>query len=179
MRHARSVLAIAALLGSYGTASAEEPAGASAIELADQGFLECQHPNARQKTCRALGVYERIRDGVYGNTTLMAFEGGLTLEIYTPVWLTDDAFCGSIREQDVMAGTLRVRGREVPPRVAAATLQDALERLRPLVDLEMCTRYEPSGAGYTAKITVAGEYRPEMDGPVRMVDPADGYRAAY
>lgn len=178
MRHTYALLAVAVITGGFGPASAQDSAGASAIELVDQGLLECQFPNARAKTCRSLGAYERIRDGVYNTTTLLALRGGVTLEYYTPAWLTEDAFCGSIREQDVMTGVLRVGGRELAPEIAEPALQRALEQLRPFVDQEICTRYEPSDTGFVAKLTVAGEYRPELDAPVRMVDPGDGYRIA-
>jgi hypothetical protein len=173
-----AVLAVAAMLGSGGQASAEEPVDATMQEFLDQGLLECQFPNARQKTCRAIGVYERIQEGVYNSTTLIAQAGGVTVETYTPVWLTDGALCGSIREQDVMTWVIRINGREVPPQRAAAALQQQLNRLRPLIDRDVCSRYEPSGDGLVARYTIDGELQPEFDTPVRLISLADGYRVA-
>lgn len=177
MRASLAVIAAAVVLGSSG-ARAEEADGASMVELADQGFLECSRPDVRRKTCRAIGSYERIREGVYASTTLMAVGNGATLEIYTPVWLVDGAFCGSIREQDVMTAIVRLRGREVAAHIAAPALQHALRQLGPVIEQEACVRFEPSGEAYIAKTSIGGEYRAEHDTAVKMVSPSDGYRVA-
>jgi hypothetical protein len=178
MRASVWVLVAAALVGVGGHASAEVPEGASALELADQGFLECARPDDRRKTCRSIGSFERIQEGVYNSTTLLAVGDGITLEYYTPVWLIDDAFCGSIREEDVMTAIVRVRGREVAPQVAASVLQQVAGQLGPLIGQESCSRYESSGAGFIAKSTLGGEYRPEYDTIVKMISASDGYRVA-
>jgi hypothetical protein len=178
MRGSLLVLVVATVLGGSSGVSAQDAEGATAIELADRGFLECAYPDVRRKTCRSIGSYERIREGIYGNTTLMAVGQGVTLEIYMPAWLIDDAFCGSIREQDVMAAIVRVRGREVAPQLAAPALEQAVKRLGPLIDQEVCASYEPSGANFIGKATIGGIYQPERDTPVKMISPSDGYRLA-
>lgn len=176
MRHTYAVLAIVGLAGGFGPAAAQDPAVPSALELADRGFLECHDPNARQKTCSTIVAYERLQDGVYSSTTVFGLGSGATIELYTPVWSIDGAFCGTIREQDLMTGIIRVGDREVPPRVAAPVLQRALQRLRPFLDQEFCTRYESEGDGYAVRTSIGDEHVLELDTHIRMVDPAEGYR---
>lgn len=178
MRGSLGVVVAAVALGVAGASVAQDLDGATAIELADQGLLECSSPDVRRKTCRSIGSYERIREGVYNSTTVMDVGNGVTLELYSPVWLVDDAFCGSIREQDVLTGIIRVNGREIAPQLAASGLQQALRQLRPVIDQELCWRYEPSGASFVGKATIGGTYRPELDATVKMVSPSEGYRVA-
>jgi hypothetical protein len=176
MRTGFAVLAVSAIVA--GQAAAEEPGATITTEFLDQGLLECQFPNTRQKTCRAIGVYERIQDGIYNSTTLIAQGGGVTVEAYTPVWLTDGALCGSIREQDIMTWVIRINGREVPADRAAPALAQQLTRLRPLLDQEVCTYYETTTDGLVARYTIDGELQTQFDTPVRLVSAADGYRVA-
>jgi hypothetical protein len=176
MRLGLVVVASIAMLGAGDGASAEIPAGATAIELADQGYLQCYRPDTRRKTCQSIASYERIRDGVYQNTAEVSVGNGITLETSTPVWVVDGAFCGSIREQDIMAGTLRVGGSQVAEERAGATLYQLAKQLGPMTNVQLCTRYEPAAAGFTAKISMAGTYRAEMDTPVKIISASDGYR---
>jgi hypothetical protein len=44
-----------------------------------------------------------------------------------------------------------------------------------LADKEICTKYEPTGGDFTAKISVGGVYRPDQDEAVKWIAPADGY----
>jgi hypothetical protein len=178
MRAGLAVLCAGVVLSGSGSAAAQSSEGATAPELADQGYLECVQPDVRRKTCRSIGTYERIREGMYNSTTLIPAGNGVTLEIYTPVWLVDGAFCGSIREQDVLTATVRLNGREVPQAAADAALHQVLRQVRPFIDQEACTHYEPSGGTFVARTTIGGTHRPEHDNTVRMISSADGYRVA-
>jgi hypothetical protein len=178
MRATAALFAPLLAFAAAGPAQAAEEGTATVLELVDQGLWQCDHPSARQKTCRAVAIMERIREGVYNSTTVMALGRGITLEVYTPVWVKDDALCNTVREQDIMTGTIRVGKNEVPPQVAQAALQQVLQQSRAFIDQEICTRYEPSGADFLAKSTLAGEYRPDFDSLVRMIGPNDGYKVA-
>jgi hypothetical protein len=178
MRAGLAVLVAGAVLSGSGGAAAQGAEGVTAPELLDRGYLECVRPDVRRKTCRSLGSYERIRDGVYNSTTLVAAGNGVTVEIYTPVWLVDGAFCGSTREQDILTATVRLNGREVPQAAAASALHEVLRQVRPFIDQEACTHYETSGDAFVARTTISGTLRPEHDNTVRIISPADGYRVA-
>jgi hypothetical protein len=178
MRGKLAVAAYAVILGNLPAVPAEAQEGPRAIDLADQGYLYCVRPNERRKTCRAIETFERLNEGVYGSTSLIAGGNGVSVEMYAPVWLVEDAFCGAVREQDVMSAILRVNGREVGPQAAAPALHQMLELLRPFIDREACTRYEPSGADFVARTTFDGVHLPEFDEPVKVISPTDGYRLA-
>jgi hypothetical protein len=171
-----SLAAAGLALGAALPAAGQEQPGL--LELTDQGYLHCNHPNVRAKTCRSVDVFERINDGVYNSTSLIAAGNGMTVEIYTPVWVIEGEFCGTLREQDIMTAVVRLNGREVAPQLAAAGLQRVLDDNRRLVDQEFCVLFEPSGTGFVARTLVAGEHRPEFDSPIRLVKPTDGYRVA-
>ena len=178
MRICLGIFSVAAILGGIGPASAEVPEGATALELVDQGFLHCSHPNVRLKTCRSIDSFEPIRERLYGSTSLVAAGNGVTLEVYTPLWLVDNALCGSIREQDLMAATVRLNGREVPTQSVAGALQLVVNENRALIDKSYCMRFERAGADFVGKVMVDDEYRPEFDTPIKLIRPTDGYRVA-
>jgi len=178
MRATVAILLALTPVAVLGSAPATAQESASVLQLADQGFLACHSPNADRKTCKSIETLERVRDDLYNSTTLMAVGHGVTLEIYTPLWVVDDIVCGSIREQDLMAGVVRLNGREIAPQLAAPALDQALQQVRPFLDQQICTRYQPSGADFVAKNALGETYRPDWDEPVKMIDPADGYRVA-
>ena len=77
-----------------------------------------------------------------------------------------------------MTAVVRANGREIPPQLAAPALQRVIDRNRSLFDKAFCTRFEPAGADFVGRVTVAGEQRPEFDTPVKLVRATDGYRVA-
>jgi hypothetical protein len=83
-----------------------------------------------------------------------------------------------IRADDVMAGTLRIGDRVVTGEEAKRILEHVVQAFAPFANKEICTRYEPSGADFKAKATIAGASLPERDITVKWIDPADGYTAA-
>jgi hypothetical protein len=175
MMRASLALMAAALTAAIPAAAQDGP---SALELTEQGYLHCSHPNVRAKTCRSIDVYELMQEGVYGQTSLIAVGSGITLEVFTPVWRVEDAHCGTLREQDLMTGTLRVGVREVAPHIAAQALEQARRQMAGMLDQEYCVRYEPAGSEFIARVTVAGERRPEYDTRIKMITGSDGYRVA-
>jgi hypothetical protein len=44
-----------------------------------------------------------------------------------------------------------------------------------MADKEICTKYEPVGTDFVAKISIGGSYRPDQDETVKWIAPADGY----
>jgi len=91
------------------------------------------------------------------------------------VVIKNDAVCGFVRGQDVAAGTLRVDGQVVGAEKAKPILERIAEAMAQLSGKEICTKYEPSGTDFTAKISVGGTYKPDQDETVKWISPADGY----
>jgi hypothetical protein len=148
---------------------------ANPLAMAERGFLQCYRPDVAKKTCQSIASYHRTGPGTYDNKAIIPVSNEATLETHTPVIIEGNAVCGSIRAQDVMAGTLRVADRVVAPEAAKPILERIAQGFAPFADKEICTRYEPSGADFTARITIAGTYRPDQDETVKWIGPSDGY----
>lgn len=178
MRPPIALLALAGMLAPVDSATAQETVPPIVSLVADGTLLHCVKPNARRKTCQTIDTFEPMNEGVYYNTMVVASTNGVTVELGTPVWLGEDAYCGTIREQDYMAATVRLNGREVHAALAQAALAEVVRQGSAMMDREFCVRYEGSGANFVAKVTLDGVRRPEFDTPVRIVRQADGYRVA-
>lgn len=151
------------------------PVSANPLALAEKGFLQCYRPNAQDKTCQSIATYQRTGPGEYENKAVIPVSNEATLETHTPVVIKGDAVCGSIRTQDITAGILRVGGLPLDPDAAKPILEQIAQGFGPVADKEICTRYEPSGTDFTAKIVVAGSYLADQDVTVKWIGPADGY----
>jgi hypothetical protein len=150
---------------------------ANPLQLAEQGLLQCWVPDSSKKTCRVIASYRKTGPGMYDNEAKVALssQGPMTVETHTPVSIRGDAVCGQIRTQEILAGTLR-KGDEIVSSADAQPVLNQVARLvAPLDGQETCTRYEPSGPNFKAKISIAGTYRPEHDTEVKWIGPADGY----
>ena len=101
--------------------------------------------------------------------------GDATLETHAAVVIRGDAVCGFVRPEDALAGTLRVKGEIIDPEKARPILQKLALAFVPFSQKEICTRYEPSGADFTAKISIGGTYRADQDETVKWISPAEGY----
>ena len=163
------MLLISALIA----ASAARPA--NPLALAEKGQVQCYRPDAQKKTCQSIAAYQRTGPGTYDNKALIPVSKDATLETHTPVVIKGNAVCGSIRAQDMIAGTLRMSGKVVAHDAAKPILERIAQSLGPLAGKEICTSYEPAGSNFTAKISVAGSYRADQDETVRWIGPADGY----
>jgi hypothetical protein len=162
------------LIASSGVLSGAAVA-ANPLGMAEKGQLQCYRPDAQKKTCQSIAAYLKTGPGRYDNKALIPISNEATLETHTPVVIKGDAVCGSIRAQDISTGTLRVGGRVVDPDTAKPMLERIAQGMEALADKEICTRYEPSGADFTAKVSIAGTYRPDQDEQVKWVSPSDGY----
>ena len=161
---------VAAALGPSSAASPPNP-----LAMAEQGQLQCYRPDVQKKTCQSIASYQRTGPGAYDNKALIPVTANATLETHTPVLIKGDAVCGFVRGQDVIAGTLRVDGEVLDAEKAKPTLERIVQAMMPMADKEICTRYEPSGADFTAKISIGGTYRPDQDEAVKWISPAKGY----
>jgi len=162
-------LFVAAALG------ASTPATANPLAMAEQGRVQCYRPNVEEKTCQSIASYRQTGPGAYDNTALIPVSGNATLETHTPVLIKGDAVCGFIRGQDALAGMLRVDGEVVDAAKAKSILEHVAQALAPMANKEICTRYEPAGADFTAKVSIGGTYRPDQDETVKWIGPAEGY----
>jgi hypothetical protein len=159
-------------------ASAAEPAvaaPANPLARAESGELQCYRPNVQKKRCQSIASYVRTGPATYDNKALVAVSNEATLETHTPVTLKGDAVCGYIRAQDMMAGTLRLRGTVVAPDSARPVLEKIAQSIAPFANKEVCTRYEPAGTDFIAKVSIGGRYRPDQDVTVKWIGPSDGY----
>lgn len=144
------------------------------------GQVQCYQPDDRKRTCRSIASYQRRDDGTYANTAvvLLSSAGPVTLETITPVTVKAGAVCGSIRAENINAGKLRIADRLLPDSEAAPILVRIVQSMAPLINKEICTSYEQSADGLTAKATIAGVYRSDADQRVGWVQPSDGYTVA-
>ncbi len=156
-------------------ASAGVVGSANPVARAQSGDVQCYRPDTTNKTCQSIASYQQTGPGTYDNKALVAVSNEATLETHTPVVIRGDAVCGYVRAQDMMAGTLRLRGSLVAPDAARPVLQRIAHSVAQFADKEICTRYEPSGGDLTAKVSIAGVYRPDQDVRVKWIRPSDGY----
>ena len=166
------------LLSLFVAAAVGEPVGATSsnpIALAEKGEVQCYRPDVQRKTCQSIASYRRTGSGTYDNTALIPLGPNATLETHTPVVIKAGAVCGFVRREDILAGTLRVDGAIVEPEKAKPILERVEQAMAPMADKEICTRYESSGADFTAKVSIAGTYRPDQDEAVKWISPAEGY----
>jgi hypothetical protein len=160
---------VAVAVGASGITSANP------LVLAEGGMLQCYRPDIRKKTCQSIAAYRRTGPGTYDNAAVIPVGADVTLETHTPVVIKGSAVCGFIRGQDAIAGTLRVGGRVLDPEMAKPILERIAQAMAPMADKEICTRYEPVGTDFVAKISIGGSYRPDQDETVKWIGPADGY----
>jgi hypothetical protein len=150
---------------------------ANPLELAESGLLECLRPDLKNKTCRAIAAFRKTGPGTYDDTAIVALsrQRPITVETRSPVVIRGDAVCGAVRIEEIKAGIVRDGATILPSAEAQYILDQIVQVMAPLDGQETCTRYEPSGTGITAKISVAGRYRRELDQEVKWIRPSDGY----
>lgn len=168
-------MSLVAIVIAASAASQSVPAPANPLANADKGFLQCYRPDVQHKTCQSIAAYKLSGPDTYDNKALIPISKNGTLETHTPVVLKGGAVCGSIRGEDTAAGLLRIDNREIDPITAKPVLERIAQAMAPFAGKEICTRYEVSGDGFTAKITIDGTYRPDQDQFVIWVSPSDGY----
>ena len=77
--------------------------------------------------------------------------------------------------QDILAGIVRNRGSVLAPDAAKTVLEKIAQAVAPFAAKEICTRYVPRGADFTAKVSIAGAYRSDQDIKVKWISGSDGY----
>ena len=161
-------------------AAAAAPATAiNPIEPALAGKLECHFPDEQTKTCRSIGSYKPLGNNRYSNTTLglLSPQEPVTLEVTSEVEIKNGAVCGRLLGEDLAKAKLNMAGKTLDQAEAAPGKAQIAQAMGPLMNKEICTRYEPSpSGGLVAKMSVDGTARPDFDQPVKWVAPADGYK---
>jgi hypothetical protein len=166
-------LLIAASVGISGDAASSDP-----IADSNRGELRCYRPDVAKKTCQSIASFRRTGPQTYVNTALLPLGNDVTLEMHSPVIIKGNAVCGTVTRQDVLAATLRNRNQVLGPQTAKPLLEHVARAVSPFFNKEVCTRYEPSGADFTAKTSVDGVYQPDRDGMAKWIASADGYTVA-
>ena len=164
---------IAASVGASGDAASSDP-----IANSNRGELQCYRPDVEKKTCQSIASYKRTGQQTYLNTALLPLGNDETLETRSPVVIKGDAVCGSVTRQEVLAGTLRTGNQVIAAETAKPLLESVAQAISPFFNKEVCTRYAPSGADFTAKVSIDGTYRPDQDVIVKWIAPSDGYTVA-
>jgi hypothetical protein len=142
------------------------------------GLVQCYRPNLSEKTCQSIAGYTLNGPDRFDNKAVIAVSKDATLETHTPVVVRNGAVCGFIRAEDIIAGLLRVNGRQVDAAKAKPILEQIAHGAAPFAGKEICTRYESSAAGLTAEISIDWIYKPDRDQTVLWVHPSDGYTVA-
>ena len=162
-------------------ALADAPAQAypNPLTPAGRGQIQCYAPTDR-KTCASMSVYTAKGDGTFANTNtiMMSKKPVVLIKMTTPVTIKNDAVCGTVRAQDITAGSLNVDGQAVPADQAAVLLAKVAASAGGIVGHEICTSYVGDGSGFTAKATMDGVPQPNQNQPVIWVTPDDGYTVA-
>ena len=169
------MLVIALLLSAGAAAPA---ASESPLAKAEQGWLQCYRPDVSKKTCQSIASYRRTGPDGFDNKAIIPLGNGASLETHTPVTVKDGAVCGIITAQDVIGGTLRTGQTVVAAEQAKPVLERIAQGLAPLAGKEICTRYERTGADFTARVTIAGAERPDQSVTVKWISASDGYTVA-
>src|SRR5439155_9656988 len=117
-----SVLLIGVLIAAS-IGAPENAASADPIARSKDGELQCYGPNVEKRTCQSIASYRRTGPGAYVNNALLPLGDDVTLETQSPVVIEGDAVCGSITQQEVLAGTLRVHKQVLAPETAKPLLR--------------------------------------------------------
>lgn len=168
-------MSLVAIVIAASAAAQSVPAPANPLAITEKGFLQCYRPDLQNKTCLSIAAYKPSGPDTYDNKALIPISKNATLETHTLVVLKEGAVCGSIRREDMTSGLLRVDNREIDPITAKPFLERIAQAMAPFAGKEICTRYEVSGDGFTAKVTIDGTYRPDQDQSVIWVSLSDGY----
>ena len=145
------------------------------LARAEAGEVQCYRPDVAKRTCQSIASYVRTGDDTYDNRTIVAVSSDATLETHTPAVLRGDAVCDYVRGDDMLAGILRLHGEVLSADRAKPVLEKIARSVAPFAGKEICTRYEPSGSEFTAKVSIAGTYRPDQDVKIRWIGTSDGY----
>ncbi len=148
---------------------------------ARSGKLQCYVPDTARRTCHALAGYRLGADGSYANRAEipLSADGRVTMTTTTPVLVQAGAVCGTVREEDLARADFRVAGSPMPPDQVNVLLPRLIEAMRAVIGHEVCTRYLQGGGTLTARASLDGTSRPELDQPVIWVDPSEGYRVGH
>jgi hypothetical protein len=161
------------VVAAIGASSAVDTA--NPLAMAEKGQLQCYRPNVEQRTCQSIASYQQAGLKAYDNKAIIPLSASAALETHSPVTIKEGAVCGFIRGEDALAGILRVNGVIVDAEKAKPILERVASAMIPMSDKEICTKYEPKGSDFTAKISIAGTYRPDQDVLVKWINPAEGY----
>jgi hypothetical protein len=161
-------------------AAAPQPGPADPLLPARWGQLQCYAPDPARKTCGSLAAYRPDGAQHYVNRAEipLAPDGSMTMTTTTAVRIVAGTVCGTIGARDVARAEVRVAGTPLAAAQAAPLLSQVAQAFAPMIGHEICTRYEPDGAGFVARASVDGVARPSLDQRVIWVAPADGWRVA-
>lgn len=143
------------------------------------GQVQCYSPDAATRTCNSIAKYTPDGSGFTNTATiLLSSRPAVTMTTSTRVQVRDGAVCGTLRDEDIQAAKVKVEGRELSAEEASLVVSAVADAVNDYVGQEICTTYVAAGDGLTAKASVQGTPRPDLDQPVIWVSPSDGYKVA-
>ncbi|ESQ94209.1 hypothetical protein [Asticcacaulis benevestitus] len=147
------------------------------IAPAARGQMQCYSPNTAAKSCKSLAIYTAKGNGTFANTVIVLVKASpvTLLETVADVTMRDGAVCGAITEANIRTAKLSANAQAVPPEQAAPFMEQLVTALTPVLDRDICTRYEGPGPLLTAKATMDGVPQPDDDQTVLWVSASDGY----
>jgi hypothetical protein len=156
------------------------PTATDPLAPAASGKLQCYEPDVAKRSCQSLASYNKRPDGKYDNkaTVMLSSSPLLVMETVTIVDIDAGAVCGALRKQDIDDAVVWINGSKLAEADAAATRNQIVTSMAPLLDRRICTTYVPDGAQLLAKVTINGAPLPALDEKVIWVAPTDGYKLA-
>jgi hypothetical protein len=148
---------------------------------ARDGAVQCFAPDVAKRTCKSIAGYAFSPDGrVENHAEVLVSPGGpLVMTTTSPVQVREGAVCGPVRAEDIDRGEIAMAGRPLGGEQARRIKEQVKGQLGQLLNMEVCTRFEPNAQGWTTRVSVNGQPAPEMsDGALIWVRPGEGWTVA-
>lgn len=151
---------------------------------ARKGHVLCYEPDAARQTCYGTASYRWLGDGTVISDILVAASAVPPIVVHSSarVFVQDGAECTRL----VPAADQITAIYEAGERLGGSDFESFRRILGSIIDQangpgrELCFAYEPLANGdFKSVARVDGVARPDLEGIVRWIRPADGWRVAY
>lgn len=164
-------------LAALATAALADP---DPLAPARGGQVQCYEPDVEQKTCESIGSYRFEPDGRIINKAEIALNEDVRIVVIAEgeVYVRNDAECSSDSVTPDHILSIEIDGAALSGADFDAVRQQLATAMNEEIgEGEYCSTYHsrPDGS-MVAKVTVAGEPRPDFTSTVRWVRREDGWR---
>ena len=148
------------------------------------GHVLCYEPDAARQTCYGTASYRWLGDGNAISDIVIAASAVPPIVVHSsaPVFVRGDAECTRLVPSAGQITAVYEDGEKL----GGSELESFRRILGSIIDQangpgrELCFSYEPLANGdFRSVARVDGAVRPDLEGTVRWVRPADGWRIAY